>query len=50
MACPGDRGRDEGKLLQLLRGPVKISYRGGMIMVLQEDRSGPGIFVTLRRQ
>ena len=50
MACPGDRGRDEGRLLQLLRGPVQISYRGGMIMVLQEDRSGPGIFVALRRQ
>jgi uncharacterized membrane protein len=50
MACPGDRGRDEARMLQLLRGPVQISYRGGMILSLQEPQSGPGIYVTLRRQ
>jgi len=50
MACPGDRGRDEGKMLELLREPMQISYRGGMIMTLQQNQSGPGIFVTLLRQ
>ena len=50
MACPGDRGRDEARMLQLLRGPVQISYRGGIILSLQEPQSGAGIYVTLRRQ
>ena len=50
MACPGDRGRDEARVLELLRGPVLINYRGGMIMSLQENNGGgPAIFVTLRR-
>lgn len=49
MACPGDRGRDEGKMLRLLRGPMRISFRGGMIMSLQESETVPGVFVTLRR-
>ena len=51
MACPGERMTHETKLLRLLRGTVQISYRGGMIMTLQEDNGGgPAIFVTLRRQ
>ncbi len=50
MACPGDRGRDEARMLQLLRGPVQISWRGGQILSLQEPQGGPGIYVTLRRQ
>ena len=49
MACPDARGAHERKLLQLLRGPVQIGFRGGLIMWLQENQSGPGIFVTLRR-
>ena len=47
--CPDARGAHERKLLQLLRGPVQIGFRGGLIMWLQENQSGPGIFVTLRR-
>ena len=50
MACSDGRGVHERKMLQLLRGQVLISYRGGMIMTLQESESGPGVFVTLRRQ
>ena len=51
MACPGERMTHETKMLRLLRGPVQISYRGGMIMTLQQDNGGgPAIFVTLRRQ
>lgn len=49
MACSDERGVHERKFLQLLRGPVLISYRGGMIMTLQQSESGPGVFVTLRR-
>lgn len=49
MACSDERGVHERKMLQLLRGQVLISYRGGMIMSLQESESGPGVFVTLRR-
>ena len=50
MACPGERMVQEAKMMQLLRGPVQINYRGGMIMTLQEVNGSPGIFVTLRRQ
>jgi heat shock protein HslJ/uncharacterized membrane protein len=50
MACPGERMIHEARMLQLLHGPVQISYRGGMILSLQEPQSGPGIYVTLRRQ
>lgn len=50
MACPGERMAQEAKVMQLLRGPVAISFRGGMIMTLQEDHGGPGIYLTLRRQ
>lgn len=50
MACPGGGMAHEAKMLQLLGGPVRISYRGGMIMTLQENHGGPGIYVTLRRQ
>jgi heat shock protein HslJ/uncharacterized membrane protein len=50
MACPDERGTHERKMLQLLRGPVRISFNGGMIMSLQENGRVPGLFVTLRRQ
>ncbi len=50
MACPGEAGAHEAKVLRLLGGPVRISYRGGMIMMLQADRDGAGVYVTLRRQ
>lgn len=50
MACAGDRGRDEARMLELLRGPVLINYRGGMILTLQQiNGGGPGLFTTLRR-
>lgn len=50
MACPGDRSRDEARMLQLLRGPIQMYFRGGQILYLQEPQSGPGVYVTLRRQ
>ena len=50
MACPGERSTHEAQMLQLLRGPVRINYRSGLMMSLQEPQSGPGIYVTLRRQ
>jgi len=50
MACPGERMTHETRLLQLLRGPVEINYRTGMIMILREPQGGPGIYVTLLRQ
>ena len=51
MACPGERMTHERRMLELLRGPVRIDYRGGMIVTLHENNSGgPAIFVTLRRQ
>ena len=51
MACPGERMTHEAKMMRLLRGPIQISYRGGMIMTLQENNGGgPAVFVTLRRQ
>jgi heat shock protein HslJ/uncharacterized membrane protein len=50
MACPGERMAQEAKVMQLLSGPVAISFRGGMIMTLQEDHGGPGLYLTLRRQ
>jgi heat shock protein HslJ len=49
MACPGERMTHERKLLELLRGPLEINYRGGMIMTLQANRDGNISFVTLRR-
>ncbi|HYD11907.1 MAG TPA: META domain-containing protein [Allosphingosinicella sp.] len=48
--CPDAPGAHQRKVLQLLGGPVQISFRGGMIMSLQESRNVPGIFITLRRQ
>ena len=50
MACPGERMIHEARMLQLLRGPVQIHYRGGTMMSLQETGGNPGVFVTLRRQ
>jgi heat shock protein HslJ/uncharacterized membrane protein len=45
MACPGERMEHERKLLQILRGPFEIGYRGGMIAVIGRDN----LYVTLRR-
>lgn len=50
MACPAERMAHEAKVMQLLRGPIQISYRGGMIMTLQEEHGSPGLYLTLRRQ
>jgi heat shock protein HslJ len=49
MACPGERMAHERKMMQLLRGPLEISYRGGMIMHLQGNQDGTISYVTLRR-
>jgi heat shock protein HslJ len=49
MACPGERMTHESKMMRLLRGPVEISYRGGMIMTLRGLYEGTNIYVTLRR-
>ena len=49
MACGDEPGTHERKVLQLLGGPVEISYRGGMIMMLQANRGGTNVYVTLRR-
>jgi heat shock protein HslJ/uncharacterized membrane protein len=49
MACGDEPGTHERKVLQLLGGPVEISYRGGMIMVLQANRDGTNVYLTLRR-
>lgn len=49
MACGDEAGAHERKVLELLAGPVTISFRGGMTMSLQQRDSVPGIFVTLRR-
>ena len=45
MACPGPRMAHERAVLQLLRGPVAISYLRGDIMAL----SGSGVTVRLER-
>jgi heat shock protein HslJ/uncharacterized membrane protein len=49
MACPGERMAHERKMMQVLRGPVEISYRGGMIMTLRGAHEGTNVYVTLRR-
>jgi heat shock protein HslJ/uncharacterized membrane protein len=49
MACPGERMTHESKMMRLLRGPVEISYRGGMIMTLRGIYEGTPVYVTLRR-
>ncbi len=49
MACPDERGAHETKLLRLLRGPVEIHYRSGVLMVLSGERDGDRLYVTLRR-
>jgi heat shock protein HslJ len=51
MACPAERMAQEAKVLQLLRGSVRISWRSGLLMTLQENNDGEfGTYVTLRRQ
>ncbi|HTU10943.1 MAG TPA: META domain-containing protein [Allosphingosinicella sp.] len=49
MACPGDRMTHETKMLGLLRGPVQINYRSGLIMTLRGTHEGSDVYVTLRR-
>ena len=51
MACPAERMAHEARVLQLLRGPVRISWRSGQLMTLQENNDGEGtVYMTLRRQ
>lgn len=45
MACPGPRMAHERALAQLLRGPVRIAFPAGDVLVL----SGSGVTVRLRR-
>lgn len=45
MACPGPRMAHERRVLQLLRGPVTISYPAGDVLVL----TGNGGTIRLRR-
>jgi heat shock protein HslJ/uncharacterized membrane protein len=50
MACPSDDMSPEARMMQLLHGSVLMNYRGGMILILQENNGGgPAIFATLRR-
>jgi heat shock protein HslJ len=49
MDCPGERMTHERKMMQVLRGPVEIGYRGGMIMTLRGAHEGTNVYVTLRR-
>ena len=49
MACGDEAGAHEAKMLRLLRGPVRISYNGGMLMMLSGERDGANVHVTLRR-
>ena len=48
-SCAEDGELHEGRVLRLLRGPVQISYRGGLLMVLSGNHDGANIAVTLRR-
>jgi heat shock protein HslJ/uncharacterized membrane protein len=51
MACPAERMAQEARVLQLLRGPMQISYRSGLMMSLQQSGgSDTAVFITLRRQ
>ena len=50
MACPGERMAHEAKLRQLLRGPIQINFRSGLIMSLQNGSGEAAVFITLRRQ
>ena len=51
MACPAERMAQEARVLRLLRGPVRISWRSGQLMTLQENVDGEGtVYMTLRRQ
>lgn len=45
MACPGPRMAHERAVAQLLRGPVRISYPAGDVMVL----TGSGVTIRLER-
>lgn len=45
MACPGPRMAHERTVAQLLRGPVRISYPAGDVLLL----TGSGITIRLRR-
>lgn len=49
MGCPGERQTHERKVLQVLRGPVQISYGGGQTMTLRSGEGNETVFVTLWR-
>ena len=51
MACPAERMAQEARVLQLLRAPMQINYRSGLMMSLQQSGgSDTAVFMTLRRQ